>query len=181
MSVRPPHYLLFSGASRDKYPGSEELERWRFILEPVHGSESFEAADCEPGVVGERLELLAVVRGLEALNQPSQVTLVTPSRYVNTGIRYGLDKWRENGFFWERFGQRVSVRHADLWKRVDRALQYHRVDCKFWRFDEKMASADMPNHEQKSNNKSPIAPVRVGMRLFGWWNSRKRMIWRRHS
>ncbi len=86
--------------------------------------EQFEAADAEPDAQGERLELLAVVRGLEALEQPSRVTLVTPSKYVNRGLTYGLEEWRANDWQWEHFGEMVPVKNRDLWQRVDRALAY---------------------------------------------------------
>ena len=136
MNIRPPHFLLFSGACRNRLGDNSSLsDGWRFVLESINGDDSFEVADAEPGVAGERLELLAVVRGLEALNQPSQVTLITASRYVNSGMHFGLDQWRDDDWRWERFGHRVSVNNADLWKRVDRALQYHSVECKYWRAD----------------------------------------------
>ena len=84
----------------------------------------------EPGTDGERLELLSVLRALEALEQPSDVLLMTPSQYVVRGIRYGLDAWRESAWCWERFGRMVPVKNADLWQRLDRALSYHQVRCR---------------------------------------------------
>src|SRR5215212_8127120 len=122
MSVKTPHYLLFSESRRESDRG-----QWRFVLQTVDGSAQLEAADDEPDLAGERLELLAVVRGLEALEQPSQVTLVTPSKYVNRGISYGLPEWRSSGWQWEHFGEMVPIKNRDLWQRVDRALDYHRV------------------------------------------------------
>lgn len=130
MKVAAPHYLLFSESCRKSSQGN-----WRFVLQSLDGSEPLEAADSEPEVHGERLELLAVVRGLEALAQPSRVTLVTPSRYVNRGLTYGLAEWRANDWQWEHFGEMVPVKNRDLWQRVDRALEYHRVECRAWRFD----------------------------------------------
>lgn len=135
MTARPPHFLLFSGTCRGGHAACDVPDSWRFVLESVNGNSTLEATEAEPGVVGERLELLSVVRGLEALDQPSHVTLVTPSRYITSGMRYGMPEWRENEWRWERFGHHVPVKNADLWQRVDRALKYHRVDCKFWRFD----------------------------------------------
>ena len=93
------------------------------------------AADAEPDARGERLELLAVVRGLEALDQPSRVTLVTPSRYVKRGINYGLPEWGRNGWKWEHFGEMVPVKNQDLWQRLDRALKIHRIQGAAWRVD----------------------------------------------
>jgi len=101
----------------------------------VDGETMLEAADEEPESDPSRLELLAVVRGLEALDQPSRVTLVTSSRYVTRGLRFGLEEWRENNWQWERFGEMQRVRNWDLWQRIDRAMSYHRVDCRTWRFD----------------------------------------------
>ena len=129
MRVRPPHFLLFS----ECHPGSRAARRrWHFVLESINGSQVVEAADIEPDARADRLELLAVVRGLEALDQPSRVTLVTPSRYVSRGMRYGLDDWRENRWRWERHGRMVPIKNQDLWRRVDRALRIHEVDCRTW-------------------------------------------------
>lgn len=130
MKAAAPHYLLFSESCRRREQG-----RWRFVLQSVDGSQQFEAGDDEPDVRGERLELLAVVRGLEALDQPSRVTLVTPSRYVNRGLTYGLEEWRSNDWRWEHDGFMVPVKNRDLWQRVDRALSFHKLECRTWRFD----------------------------------------------
>jgi ribonuclease HI len=130
MNASTPHYTLFSTFDTDCQPG-----RWRFVLRAADGSARLEAEDAEPDAHAERLELLAVVRGLEALDQPSRVTLMTPSPYVREGIRYGLAEWRKNGWRWEFFGQLVPVKNCDLWQRVDIALQFHQVDCRRWRID----------------------------------------------
>jgi len=130
MNTPIPHFLLFSEARRDGRDG-----RWRFVRRPTDGSPELEVFDAEPHTHGERLELLAVVRGLESLDQPSRVTLLTTSRYVRRGIRYGLAQWRADDWRWERFGVMVPVKNGDLWQRLDRAMQYHRVDCHTWRID----------------------------------------------
>lgn len=101
----------------------------------MDGRTRFEAADEELESEEGRLALLAVVRGLEALEQPSRVTVVTPSRYVSRGFVFGLDQWRENGWRWERFGEMTPIKNRDLWQRIDRAMEYHQVECRVWRFD----------------------------------------------
>ena len=77
--------------------------------------------------------MLSVLRGLEALDQPSRVTLHTSSRYVLRGFRYGLPAWRLNNWRWEKFGVMEPVSNCDLWQRVDRAMQYHQVRCHIWK------------------------------------------------
>ena len=137
-----PHYLLLaeSKSVSENSPGKDETTemckggQWRFVLEQVNGSERIEVEDTEPEIRGERLQLLAVVRGLEALDQPSRVTLITSSHYVDRGIRTNLATWREKNFVWERFGELVPVKNRDLWRRIDRTMQFHEVACRVWHF-----------------------------------------------
>jgi ribonuclease HI len=130
MIGQAPRYFLFSGSKEGTDTG-----HWQFILRHADGSQRLVAEDVEPGVCGERLELLTIVRGLEALDQPSRVTLMTSSSYVREGIRRGLLEWRKNGWRWECFGQMVPVKNLDLWQRVDRAMKFHQVDCRTYRID----------------------------------------------
>ena len=109
-----------------------------------------EIEDAEPAIQGDRLELLAVVRGLEALDQPSQVTLLTGSSYVNRGLSYGMDDWRSNNWQWESHGKMVPVKNGDLWRRLDRALRVHSVRCKYHRID---------NAHQNIKQRPVVAPT----------------------
>jgi ribonuclease HI len=128
MQASHPHFLLYSEGTLD----DNHQPSWKFVLQSVGGEHHFSAADTEFETRASRLELLAVVRGLEALDQPSRVTLLTRSRYVRRGIRRGLNQWRERRWRWERFGNVVPIRDHDLWQRVDRALQYHQLECCAW-------------------------------------------------
>jgi ribonuclease HI len=130
MNVATPQYMLAAETNQGKQPG-----HWRFVLRQVDGHAVVDITDVEPDVFGERLDLLTVVRALEWLDQPSHVTLVGCTRYVEQGIRFGVSEWRDNGWRWERFGQMSPVRDIDLWQRMDRALQFHQVDCGQRRFD----------------------------------------------
>jgi ribonuclease HI len=130
MSAPQPHFLLYSTVEPENKQG-----QWKFVLQAADGSATLEAEDSEPATHGERLELLTVVRGLEALDQPSQVTLITSSRYVNRGLTYGLEEWRRNDWTWESFGEMVPVKHQDLWQRLDRALRFHRLEVRPVRVD----------------------------------------------
>lgn len=126
-----PHFLLHSQVG-----GRNRQDEWSFVLQAADGAVTTEAADVELNVRGERLELLAVVRGLEALPCPARVTLVTQSRYVRRGLAYGLDEWRRNGWTWESFGENVPIKNLDLWRRVDRALRIHEVRFRSPRHDQ---------------------------------------------
>lgn len=129
-----PHYLLFAEANvEERCRGG--AGRWRFVLESLDGTDRIEADDVDDDARLDRLNLLAVVRGLEALEGPSRVTLLTMSWYVRRGFSEGLELWRQRDFKWETFGQWTSVTNEDLWRRVDRALQFHVVSCRTWRLD----------------------------------------------
>lgn len=142
MDTRRPHYLLYSQADTRRQPGA-----WKVVLKTADGELLFEAADTEPDILGERLELLAVVRGLEALDRPARVTLATPSRYVRRGLAYGLAEWRTNGWSWEWFGRMVPIKNRDLWQRLDRALTFHEVQCRQWRIDPAHEAIERPKPE----------------------------------
>jgi ribonuclease HI len=139
MNVPRPHFQLYSHASASRTPahaGSDDSSgEWQFVLKREDGQVEAQAADEEPGTPADRLELLAIVRGLEALDQPSRVTLFTASRYVARGLRFGLEGWRESDWQWERFGQMQPVKNADLWQRIDQAMRFHQVDVRTPRYD----------------------------------------------
>ncbi len=158
MHISKPHFLLFSESRSEKEEREDTPGQWRFVLESLNGGQQIEAADLEVNTHGERLELLAVVRGLEALDQPSKVTLVTSSRYVTRGIRHGMPHWRDNGWTWECFGEKTIVKNCDLWKRVDQAMNFHRIDCRMWRFDPSHGSNDLSNSAETSTDEGLPSP-----------------------
>ena len=72
-----------------------------------------------------RMEILAVIVGLEELAQPCSVTVFSDSRYVVDAIEKGwARKWQANG--WMR-NKRERAVNPDLWERLLVALDKHRV------------------------------------------------------
>jgi ribonuclease HI len=130
MKVPAPHFLLYAEAAQAADFADCEAPRWRFVLRLPGGETSLEAADEEPEAGPERLELLAVVRGLESLEGPSRVTLMTLSRQIRRGLESGLAQWRENDWQWERYGRLTPVKNGDLWRRLDRLLEIHAIECR---------------------------------------------------
>jgi len=147
-----PQYRLYTEAGVAHQPG-----RWRFVLYCPDCETPLEAEDVDPVARGERLELLGVVYGLEALDQPARVVLMTPSVYVREGIRYGLPQWRRNDWQWESFDKMVPVKNCDLWQRVERAMRFHEVECRTWRIDPAHAAVPSP-HVGDARGLSAIRP-----------------------
>lgn len=129
MLATRPRFVLIAETlvSEAKSNADDKQLQWRFALHGLDSSVSIVADDTEQGASVQRLELLAVVRGLEALDQPSEVTLVSSCHSIRRAIVRDIETWRNNHWRWERFGKLVPVRHADLWQRVDRALAYHDI------------------------------------------------------
>gem|GEM_PF-6976979 len=131
MSAIPaPHFRLHSQATASTHGGHEPAGRWRFVLRSADGRTCLEAEDDEPESSAERLELLAIVRGLESLDEPARVTLVSAGCSISRGIRYGVAQWRDNDWQWERYGKLSPVKNGDLWRRIDRAMAIHDVVCR---------------------------------------------------
>ena len=129
-----PHYLLLTETDYD--PTDSHLGgRWRFVLEPMNCDvDRIEVSERESDVWGERLQLLSVVRGVEALEQPSKLTLITSSAYVGKRIRKGFQSWIDKDWRWESFGALKPVKDADLWKRIHAAMEIHSIECRLWQF-----------------------------------------------
>ncbi len=104
--------------------------RWGFRLESYDGAIKMDAVDEEPGARFDQLALIALVRGLEAIDEPAAVLVLTPNRYIWQGLSEGLDDWRANGWCWEAFGELVPVKYIDLWQRVDRLRAIHQIGCR---------------------------------------------------
>jgi ribonuclease HI len=168
MPTSLPHFLL----QAETYRSGRGLPRWRFTLQSVGSDERLTAADLEATSRRSRLELLAVVRGLEALDCPSRVTLLTRSRYVSRGLRRQLSQWREHKWQWERFGSMAPIRDYDLWRRIDRALEFHTVECCVWQGDTAPArKSQRPADQSAWNLPRTLTMLRRGILapLSGLW------------
>lgn len=72
-----------------------------------------------------RMELMAVIAGLEALNRPCEVEIYSDSQYVvNAFNQHWIDSWLKKG--WKR-GKNEPVKNVDLWKRLLAAKDKHQV------------------------------------------------------
>ena len=72
-----------------------------------------------------RMELMAAIAGLEALNRPCQVELYSDSKYlVDAFNQHWIEGWLKKG--WKR-GKNEPVKNVDLWKRLLAAKEPHQV------------------------------------------------------
>ncbi|MCU6746786.1 MULTISPECIES: ribonuclease HI [Lachnospiraceae] len=72
-----------------------------------------------------RMELMAVIAGLEALNRACEVEVYSDSKYVVDAFnQHWVDSWLKKG--WKR-GKNEPVKNIDLWKRLLSAKEKHQV------------------------------------------------------
>ena len=78
----------------------------------------------EADTTNNRMELLAAINALEALERPSEITIVTDSAYVKNGVTSWIHGWKRNGW---RTAAKKPVKNDDLWQRLDAAQERHNV------------------------------------------------------
>lgn len=72
-----------------------------------------------------RMELMAVIAGLETLNRPCRVEVYSDSKYVVDAFNQKwIDGWIKKN--WTR-GKREPVKNVDLWQRLLKAKEQHQV------------------------------------------------------
>lgn len=72
-----------------------------------------------------RMELMAVIVGLEALIRPCEVNVISDSKYVTDAFnQHWIDSWQINGW---RTSAKKDVLNTDLWKRLLEAMAQHKV------------------------------------------------------
>ncbi len=119
-----PDVLLFSDGACSGNPGPGG---WAFILRhPASGKELVQSG-AEADTTNNRMELTAVIRGLEALRRRSRVTIITDSQYVGKGFSEWLPNWRANGWKRKVQGRLVPIKNDDLWRRLAELLDKHEV------------------------------------------------------
>ena len=112
---RPPIYLYTDGASS----GNPGPGGYGVILKCAgHIKEMSEGFSL---TTNNRMELLAVIRGLEAIRwENAEVHVYSDSSYVVKAVNEGwLENWKRKGF--------AKVKNPDLWIRFSQLLGRHRV------------------------------------------------------
>ena len=92
------------------------------------GAHEKELSGGETPSTNNRMELMAAIRALEALNKPCRVTLSTDSKYVMDGLTKWIKGWLKNGW---KTADRKPVKNADLWQELLTAAEPHRIEWKW--------------------------------------------------
>lgn len=90
--------------------------RFKGVEKELHGGEN--------PTTNNRMEMMAVLSGLNALTRPCTVEVYTDSEYVKKGMTEWLRGWKARGW---KTADKKPVKNDDLWKALDEAAARHRV------------------------------------------------------
>jgi ribonuclease HI len=118
-----PKVVIYTDGACSGNPGPGG---WGAIL--MFGDKRKELSGGELATTNNRMELMAAIQALEALNRPCDIELHTDSQYVQKGIHEWIHGWKRRGWM---TADKKPVKNDDLWKRLDAARLRHKVD---WRW-----------------------------------------------
>ena len=122
MSELPKVEMFTDGACK----GNPGPGGWGVLLRM--GEREKELSGAENPTTNNRMELMAAIKGLEALTRPCRVTLSTDSMYVKDGITKWVHNWRRNGW---RTADKKPVKNAELWQALCAAVEPHQITWKW--------------------------------------------------
>lgn len=96
---------------------------WGLILRYKDTEKELSGGEAE--TTNNRMELMAAIRGLQALTRPMRVRIHTDSTYVKDGITKWIANWKRNGW---KTAAKKPVKNVDLWLELDEALVDHDVE-----------------------------------------------------
>jgi len=99
---------------------------WGTILE--YNGHQKELSGGQENTTNNQMELLGVIKGLEALKEPCSVKIISDSKYVVQAINEWLENWQRNN--WKTAGKK-DVKNLELWKRYLEASSKHQIEA-FW-------------------------------------------------
>lgn len=125
--AQKPDVSLFTDGACIGNPGPGG---WAFILKHPDSGTFREGSGGMVDTTNNRMEITAVIFGLESLKQSSLVKIYSDSEYLVLAIEERLNRWKAAG--WRR-GKRSkgTVKNLDLWKRLYDLLQKHEVHAQW--------------------------------------------------
>jgi ribonuclease HI len=114
-----PHVVIYTDGACAGNPGPGG---WGAIL--TSGKHRRELKGGEAATTNNRMELMAAISALEALEAPSRVEMHTDSEYVQKGISSWIHGWKKKGW---RTAAGTPVKNAELWRRLEEAQHRHEV------------------------------------------------------
>ncbi|RCL40278.1 MAG: ribonuclease HI [SAR86 cluster bacterium] len=78
----------------------------------------------EVDTTNNKMELRAVIEGLNALKEPCSIKVFTDSKYVMDGINTWIHNWKKNNW---KTANKKDVKNKDLWIQLDKLVNKHNI------------------------------------------------------
>lgn len=89
---------------------------WAFVA--TDGKNIAERSGAEANTTNNRMELMAVIRALNAAKKHTELEIHTDSQYVKNGMESWIKNWKKNNW---RTADKKPVKNQDLWMELDAA------------------------------------------------------------
>jgi len=123
--IEPDVFLFTDGAcSGNPGPGG-----WAAILKHSATGKIKKISGGDPHTTNNKMELMAAVEGLRALNSSKRwnVRLISDSEYVLNGLRVWIKNWIANNWRKGKKPNSEAVKNADLWQTLYALTQQHEM------------------------------------------------------
>ena len=108
---------------------------WGAVILSENGEQELSGGEAE--TTNNRMELLAAIRSLQSLENPTEIELFTDSAYVKNGITSWIHNWQRNG--WKN-AEKKPVKNKDLWLMLLEQTEKHQIT---WRWVKGHAGDDL--------------------------------------
>ena len=118
MAIRNKIELFTDGACK----GNPGLGGWGVLIK--NSKTLKELKGVQQQTTNNRMELIAVIEGLNSIQENAHIEITTDSMYVNNGINQWIDNWKNNGW---KTAAKKPVKNKDLWQELDELVQNYSI------------------------------------------------------
>jgi len=113
------HIIIYTDGACRGNPGPGG---WGVLLR--YGKHEKILSGAEAHTTNNRMELMAAIQALAALQEPCKIDLHTDSQYVQKGISEWIAGWKKRD--WRKADKKL-IKNADLWQALDKEAERHQI------------------------------------------------------
>ena len=106
--------------------GNPGIGGWGVLIET--GNHSNELKGFQLDTTNNQMELMAVIKGLEAIEKNTSLEIITDSQYVMNGMKQWIINWKKNGW---KTASKKPVKNKELWQKLDGLVKDYTIHWKW--------------------------------------------------
>mgnify|MGYP001196692750 FL=1 len=108
--------------------GNPGIGGWGVFI--VLNDETIELKGYSELTTNNKMELTAVIKGLESIKNTTLIEIITDSQYVKNGINEWIINWKNNGW---KTASKKNVKNKELWQELDQMVKNFDIKWKWVR------------------------------------------------